>query len=362
MRKRWIIISSIILIIFSAIIFFLQRKSSRGIEVKTADVKVGDIVAYISASGSVESKNRKEYYASASAKVLKVNFKAGDRVKKGDRIIELDVPDLTAQLKTADAAYENAKIQLESLKKQRDAIKNGQIPYTGTTSQISIDDQIKIQENQVEIARLNLKQITENIAEQERYIESDINGIITSLNASEGSFTGPGMQLPLVVVEDSSKLQINTNVSEYDASSIKKGQDVNIRFQDLIFKGKVESISPSAVKTMSEMGGDTAVKVLIDLAENDGTLKIGYDVDADIITGRKKNVLQIPPEAVITDKEGNERVYIIEKGRAKLRNIKTGLSSDVSVEIISGLNTGDRVILNPTAALRDGARVTETGR
>jgi HlyD family secretion protein len=358
MKKRGLIITLIIIAAFSALIFSLNRAGNKEIEVKTAPVKKGDITAYFSTSGSVESKNKKDYFG--QGKVVKVNVNTGDSVKKGNILIEFETQDLSLQLKTAQKQYENAKIQLEILKKQRDTQRDDNIPQTipqipQSSNPQSIDDQIRMQQNQVEVARLNVESIKQNIEKQQKYIKADFDGIITAVNAVQGGAASP--QLPVVTLEDITSLQVTVNINQYDITRLKTGQEAQVKFSGKSFKGQVLSINPTATKSMTQTGTDTSIKTVIRLIENDGTLKPGFDVDVDVITDKKKNVLKLPAEALITDKEDNERVYIIQNDTAILRDIETGISSDTEAEVLKGLNEGDAVVLNPTPNLKDKTKV-----
>lgn len=356
MKKKGLVISLIAVLVFVAAIFSLKKGAQKLTEVKTNSVKKGNITASFSSSGTVESKDKKEYYALTSGKVVKVNVKVSDKVKKGDILVEFEVQDMTNQLKTAQLQYESAKIQLDNLKKQKENLNN--TPVQNTQNQgVSIDDQIKLQQNQVEIARLNVENIKQNISKQQRYIKADFDGVVTQLNVKEGA-PAP-MQMPVVVVENVNNLRIAVNINQFDSDKIKEGMEANIKFLDHSVKGKVVSIDKVATKTMSASGSDTVVKAYVDVIETTDVIKPGFDVDVDIKVAEKNDVLMIPIEALITDKENNVKVFIVENGVAKLTNIKIGLQSDFDVEVISGLKEGDRVVLNPAATLKDGMKVLD---
>lgn len=379
MKRRGMAIILTVVLALSGIIFGVVRRSNGALQVKTSTVSKGDIVVYYSTSGTVEAKNSREYYVQTPSKVLKLNVAIGDTVKKGDIIAELDVQDLSTQLKIAQKNYENAKIQLNALKTAKAELsknsqtsevqgqipqvsqitKDGQTAQGGQTGQMSLDDQIKMQENAVEIARLNVKSIEDSINKQQRYIKADADGIISILNLKEGATANVGV--PAAVVSDTSSLVVNLNINQYDVSNLKEGQEAFIKFGGKTFKGVVSRINPIATKSVSATGSETVVKVTVDISNNDGTLKSGYDVDVDIKTGEKSGIIKIPAEAMITDKNDNESVYVIENGVAIKKKVKIGLTSDVETEIIEGLKEGDKVILNPSSNITDGTKVIEKG-
>ncbi|MBZ4664397.1 MAG: efflux transporter, family, subunit [Caloramator sp.] len=353
MKRKGLFITLIVIAVFVFSIFALKKGGQKPIEVKTAKVEVGDIVASFSSSGVVESKNKKEYYALNTGKVLKVYVKESDKVKKGDILIEFEVQDMSNQLKTAQLQYENAKIQLENLKKQKENAL-GTLPQSQS---LSIDDQIKLQENQVEMAKINVENIKQTISKQQKYIRAEADGVVTQINVKEGA-PAP-MQLPALIVENLSNLRVLVNINQYDVNKIKEGQEAYIKFLENTLKGRVASISKSATKTMSASGSDTIVKAYVDLIDTTEVIKPNFDVDVEIKISEKKGVLKIPNEALIQDKENRVRVFVVENGIAKNVDIKIGLQNDFEAEVISGLKEGDRVILNPPATLKDGVKVMD---
>lgn len=357
MKKAVKVISILLIIVaaFSLILLGLSRRIKKGAEVTTDTVKKGELISLYSTNGIVESKNKKEYYGFGN-KVVKVYVKEGERVKKGQKLVEFEVQDLTNQLKIAQNQYEIAKLQLESLKEQKEKL-NTSIQGQNIQNQQgqNLDNQIKIQEKQLEIARLNVLNIKENIKKQQKFIVSDIDGVITFLNAKEGAM----VQGLIVTVEDISSLNVALNVNQYDIVNLKKGQKALIKFYDREYNGTLDYISPVATKVQSMQGVDTVIKAYVKILNLDENLKSGFDVDVDIILGRKDNALKVPAEAVITDKYGNEYVYVVENGIANKVKIKTGFTSDVEVEIVEGLKEGDKVILNPPSTLTNGAKVFE---
>lgn len=169
------------------------------------------------------------------------------------------------------------------------------------------------------------------------------------------------MQLPAVTVEDPENLQIVLNVNQYDAINISEGQKALIRFGEKTFDGAVKMVSPAATKVITQTGAENVVKVYVDILNNDGTIKPGFNVDVDIKLGEKKNVLKVPSEAILTDKKGQSFVYIVENGVAKQRKVEVGLSSDLETEIKSGVAVGEKVILNPNSSIQNGTKVKEKG-
>jgi len=382
--SKGIVITILVVALIALSVYGISQRNQQmlnAVEVKTAKVEKGDIVWLFSTNGDVESQSKQDYFILTPTKVLKVFVDVGDKVKKGDKLLELETQDLSIQYKIAQKQLEMAKLQLELLKKLKEkwssqnqsSLQNSTAPIqsfslnTLTSSQMqvaspgySLDDQIKLQEKQVEIAQLNLQSIKQNMDKQQPYIKAQINGVVTAINVREGNVFS-SVQLPAVTVEDPENLQIVLNVNQYDAVNISKGQKALIRFGDKTFDGAVKMVSPAATKVITQTGAENVVKVYVDLLNNDGTIKPGFNVDVDIKLGEKKNVLKVPSEAILTDKNGQSFVYIVENGVAKQRKVEVGLSSDLETEIKSGVAAGKKVILNPNSSIQNGTKVKEKG-
>lgn len=382
--SKGILITILVVALIALSVYGISQRNQHmlnAIEVKTAKVEKGDIVWLFSTNGDVESKSKQDYFILTPTKVLKVFVDVGDKVKKGDKLLELETQDLSIQYKIAQKQLEMAKLQLESLKKLKEkwssqnqsSLQNSTAPIQsfsqntllssqmqGTSPGYSLDDQIKLQEKQVEIAQLNLQSIKQNMDKQQRYVKSQSNGVVTAINAREGN-TFSSVQLPAVTVEDPENLQIVLNVNQYDAINISEGQKALIRFGEKTFDGVVKMVSPAATKIITQTGAENVVKVYVDILNNDGTIKPGFNVDVDIKLGEKKNVLKVPSEAILTDKNGQSFVYIVENGVAQQRKVEVGLSSDLETEIKSGVAAGEKVILNPNSSIQDGTKVKIEG-
>lgn len=413
MRKSLKVITAIIIIL--AVLFTIvyaisvkNRNALNTIEVKTAKVEKGDIVVLFSTSGDVESKAKQDYYILSPTKVLKTYVSLGDRIKKGERLLELETQDLSIQYQIAQKQLQIAKLQLESLKKLKEKQLSQSIGQNNSTatqsyslpsgfslpsqqdkaaftsvgssssslqsssqsslpnmalsqsqasfSLTNIDDQIKLQEKQVEIAELNLKSIKQSMDKQQKYITAQIDGVVTAINVKEGNLFS-SVQLPAITVEDTNNLQIVLNVNQYDSINLKKGQKAYIKFGDKTFDGIVTSVSPAATKVLTQTGSENVVKVYVDILNNDRTIKPGFNVDVDIKIGEKSDAIKVPSEAIISDKYGNNYVYIVENNVAKQKKVKVGLSSDLETEVIDGVDVGQEVILNPNSSIQDGTEV-----
>lgn len=378
--KKWTLAFVIVASVAAVSYMYTISKKPKGIDVRTAGVKRGDLSVYLSSSGAVESKNKKDYFVYSPVKVEKVYVRVGDKVTVGELLLKLEAPNLSTQLKQAYIQLDIARTTLENMKKQKEttvkspslSVPSGSIPEGGTPGKnvigdsmfeggmaaVSIDDQISLQEKQVEIAKLNVESIKDKMRNVQSQVNSDISGIVTAVNVVEGGIANPGM--PVATVEDINDMKAVLNVSQYDALKVKTGQEASIKLGggEKKYKGVVDRINPTAKKVIMGISQETGIPVDVTIINPDNDMRIGFDVDVEVMTASKTNALYIPYEAVITDKNGNDRVFTVEGESAVLKNIKTGIESDFYVEVVSGLSEGENVILNPPTELKDGSTVT----
>ncbi|ABS32506.1 efflux RND transporter periplasmic adaptor subunit [Clostridium botulinum] len=352
MKKKTIIITGVVLLIgLFVILGIFKSKKNSNISVKTIKVTKGNVESYLSTTGNVVSKNKKEYFG-GQAKVKKVNVKVGDKVKKGQSLLNFDMSELENDRQVAQMEYDNAISQKKALKSQKNSEQNKMNSITNS--------QIEQVENAVRLAELKLESVNYKINESEETV-ADIDGIVTEVNAQAGGIsTGQGQ--PLVVVENVDDLKVAVSLGKYDSTKVKKGMKAFVKNDDKKYEAKVDFIAPTAKKTVKEAGGgnDTTLDCEIYLSKNNTKdLRIGFDVDVDILLGESKNVLKIPLESIKTDKYNKSHVYVVEEGKVKEKPVQLGTQSDMEAEIISGLKSGEKVILNPNASIKTGVSVQE---
>jgi len=201
-------------------------------------------------------------------------------------------------------------------------------------------EQIANQEAKVEQAQANVKNYEAQLAKTILY--SPISGIITKQDAKQGEIAAANT--PIVSIISESQFQIETNVPEADIAKIKVGNSAKVTLDaygnDVIFEARVVKIDPA--ETMIE--GVATYKTTLQFTKEDERVKSGMTANIDILTDKRDNVLVIPQRAV-TSRDGEKIVKILENGKPKEVNVKVGLrGSDGNIEILEGLNEGDKVI------------------
>lgn len=384
----------------------LMKNGTKAIEVEAASAKKGDIAEYVEELGLIESENKASIYAPTAGRVTEVMAEVGDVIDKGDILVKLDseqlsrqIMELEAQKAALTAQYNeaikpidnkeieklelqlsNQKREIEEAKRQRDANKvlydAEAISYDEYhTSEVALNDE----ETQLEGIQLDLdlikKPVSSNIAagykaqlrqldiqmEQLRsqgedfVVTSPLKGTIMMKSVEIGSYVQPGTEV--MEIGDGESLYIESDVLVSEIGKIKDGSKVEISHKDLGIegaKGTIRKIYPRAFSKVSDLGVDQKrIKVEIAIESEIKGLRPGYDLDLKIIVNSKSDTLMIPENAVF-EKEGKDYVFVNENGTAMLREIQKGIESSKQIEIISGLQEGEEVILSPDEALEEG--------
>jgi len=208
---------------------------------------------------------------------------------------------------------------------------------------------------------LQISNLEEKVKRIKETCISKIDGTVINVNVSRSGYT-PSMQ-PAFVIYNNDKVQVRATVGEYNLKDIKVGQKVIISgdaFGDgVTVSGILENISSIAKTNASSGGTEAIVEVIIEVEDNSIAMKPGVNVDCEIYTQQKDNVLKISLDAFKEDKDGNQLAYVVDSEMGIVHEVlvKFGIISDQEVELLEGFNKDDVIVKNPSQALVDGSRV-----
>lgn len=400
MKKKIIIGIVVVAAIGGLVAFrFAGGKKVSYVNIKAATVSQGDVKAYLSTTGTIKSKNTKDYYP-LQGKVKKVNVKVGDAVKQGQVLVEYEVQDANAAVKQAQIQYDNAVLSKKMLSNNNNDIKakiadldnkiadtdsqisaaeksplaqtpDGQKVLSGLQSQKASyqqqkealkpisTEQFKQADNAIALAQIGLDSAKSNLSKSQDKIISDIDGVITAVNVVEGVSSMTAGAQAAVTVQDLSNLKVELSVGKYDSSRIQIGQEAIVKNGGKDYKAKVSEVDPAAKKTVSATGSDTTLGAEVDILDKPEGLKVDFDADVDVLIGQANNTVKVPAESIKTDKTGKSVVFIVQGDKAVQKEVKLGIQSDMEAQVVEGVKAGDKVILNPGETVKDGTAVKE---
>lgn len=281
--------------------------------------------------GTVRSKQRAVVEAKVSGRVLEYTATPGAMVKAGDLLARLDVQEIQAKVDQARAMLDQAKRDFDRQKQL--------IASNATTRQEfdAADARVKIGTGAVSEAETMMSYAK---------VTAPFDGVVTRKLADVGDLAMPGK--PLLEIEAPTSLRFEADLPEAILDRVKLGEKMPVRLAKVI-EGTVSEISPVADPV------SRTFNVKFDLPPTEG-LRTGQFGRVSVPVAEVK-LLLVPQSAVL--KRGQmELVFVAKDGNAALRLVKTGKVLEDRVEVLSGLEEGEQVIVNETAKLTDGQPVT----
>ena len=362
----------------------------------TAKVSRRDLTSSVLATGAVKPQVGAEVRVGAriSGKVERLYANIGDVVKKGQTIAELEKADLEARVSQRNAELQVAQAKLAALKtlrpkeiekaqadvaqwqatltlNKKELARQEELLKQDFTSQQARDraqEQLSVSEARLaaaqkalELARASYEEDLKQLAaEVERSkaalaeaqvqlsyatITAPISGIIGSVSTQEGETVAAGLSAPtFVTIEDLARLQVDTFVDEVDIGKVAPGQRAVFTvdaFPSREFTGKVVAIYPKAVIQENVVNYD----VVVDITDKyDGLLRPDMTASVTIFQETHQNVLTVPAKAVKRER-GKNVVRILVNGKTEPREIKVGWKDAQWVEVLSGLEEGQTVLV-----------------
>jgi HlyD family secretion protein len=179
-------------------------------------------------------------------------------------------------------------------------------------------------------------------------------GMATSGQPAPGSFITAGTAVYQIV--DLKSMSLLAKVDESDIAKIQPGQAVTVSLEAYPEKHYPGVVSRVADVATTNEAGATAFDVTIQLDQADVKLKIGMTGTAEVTVATKKATTVVPVEAVV-DRKGKKYVFRVVNGKARLTPVTLGLTTESSVEVIEGVQPGDRVVVRGVEKLKDGQGV-----
>ncbi len=237
-------------------------------------------------------------------------------------------------------------------------LKNADNPMSDEETQIKYEQQ----QNQITLTQNSLNEYKKKLSELVYSTSSLVSGLVTEICVDEGTYTEENTVM--LKIANFNKLIVQASIAEYDAPNVKLGQNVIMTTDGIegkTYTGKVIKINPSANAETTNMGSETVVPIEISVDNPDGVLKPGYNLDLEIITVDKSDVLVVPTAALINDTENNSYYAFIVDSEQKIKKtvVNVGIYGETSTEIIDGLSEGDKVISTASAEMKDGMMIMD---
>ena len=306
----------------------------------------GPITRYITLPGDVRAYQQATLYAKVAGYLKTLTVDKGDHVKEGALLAEIEVPELIADRAKYRAEVEVADIIYQRLNDSQKKAPDLVVPQT-------VDDA----RGRLDVAKANLER-TETLLNYAR-ITAPFSGVITRRLVDPGAFIPaatsgtPAQQAALVTLSDFGRIRLQVPVPEADASFVATNQPVGFTVEGLSgrsFEGTVTRFSYALEEASKTMLAE------IELPNPNLKLRPGMYASVKIGIERRSDTLLLPVEALVQEKAGAS-VFTLAGNKARKIPVKTGFNDGQHVEILSGLNPDQVIILAGKQPLSDGQAV-----
>ena len=341
------------------------RPSDAAVTVQNAVTKTvhkKDVNDFYEAAGTIQAQTISVISSRIMGVVTDVLVKQGDQVTVGQVLLLIDNSDLAQRVKAARASYEEATKAQEMAESHRALAETTYSRYKQLYDGKALSgqemDQIANQRQHAELefqrAQAAVEAAAAGLQQAEihlgfSHITSPINGVVTHKNIDKGSMATPGT--PLMTVEDNAGYRVETSVDESLAGQISISMPVDVAVDSIsrTFKAVVSEMVPS-IDTSSRT---FLVKADIVQDPNDHSLANGLYARV-LIPQKSRSVLAVPAAAILR-KGQLIGVYVVGDGnRVSYRMIRTGKTFGGDVEVLSGLNDGERIVAEGVGNIVEG--------
>lgn len=386
-------VALVVLVLVSA-----SARRETGAEVRLEEISRRDLVAVVTASGTIQPKTKVDVSADITGRITRLAVREGDLVQKGQFLLEIDATIYEANVQRAQALVSSAEASAVQARANRDQAKRAldrtkelrssnqnlvspeQLEQAQTAFEVA-EALATSANHQVEQARAGLREARDQLAKTR--IVAPMSGRITRLAVEEGEVAVPGTFSRetglLLTVADLSVIQVKVQVDETDVVRLHLSDSVEVSidaFPDTAFTGRVTKVSDSAILPAGGLSAgaqnDRAVdyEVEITLTNPPAGVRPDLSATARIVTDTRKQALAIPiialtvrehtpvstenqPADTTKKKKETEGVFVVTDGKATFRPVKVGVAGDEFFEVVDGVKEHETIVAGPYQAIRD---------
>jgi len=331
--------------------------------VTIAEVKPTTVDEYNETAGTIKAKNMSLIASKVMGTITSISVKEGDRVSAGQTLLTIDDRDAVPRMMAAEAGYQEALKALQMAEEVKLLTNTTHERYRqlyneNAISQLQMDQvasQGKVAMLDFERVQAAVKRAHASWVEAQAYygftrVLAPTDGVITAKKADNGSMAVPGT--PLLVLEDDSSYVLEADVDESMTGKISLGMMADIMIDSLgkSIQGTVIELAPTV--------DPAARKIHIKIQITSEGLKSGLYARVKLSTNKKETVLL--PKKAIVEKGQLTGVYAVDnQGLVLYRIVRLGKAYNDQIEILSGINSGDKVIIEGVEKAVDGGVVKE---
>jgi RND family efflux transporter MFP subunit len=400
--KRWLVAAALVIVAIAAVWMWSSRSKSEAdgdqaesgaagadtaVSAEVTRVTRRDLGSTLAISGAFKPFQDVDIHAKVAGYIRAIYVDVGTHVKTGQTLAVLEVPELAAQLSGTEAAVQTAAEQIRraqgdlSRAQSSEAavhsaytrLKQAADSQAGLVAQQEVDDsqakdlagaaqvqsaeaELSAAKHQMESAQANQKEYAA-LSSYTR-ITAPFDGVITNRYEDTGALVAAGtsnstQSTPVVRLAQISVLRLVLPIPESIAAQIHLGEPIKVRVQALNqdFVGKVSRFADALNEQTRTMETE------VDFQNKDGKLLPGMFVSAEVLHDAKKNALTVPVEAARQHGDSGTVLVVNAQNTLEEKHVKLGQSDGTWLEVLSGVNEGERVIVGHLDEYRPGQKV-----
>ncbi|MEG0281518.1 MAG: efflux RND transporter periplasmic adaptor subunit [Morganella sp. (in: enterobacteria)] len=380
LRKFTGIIICVLLIVITVIWFFLQQRAVPAALI-TVPVRTGNIENTVLAAGKLDAIERVNVGAQVTGQVKDLKVKTGDRVTKDQLIADIDDLQQKNNLRIAEAELDQAKAdkiakdaQLRQaelkFKRQRNMLRDDsgsreEFESAETTLATTRADILSLQSR---IVKAQIEVDKKKLELSYTRVTAPMDGMVIAVVTRQGQTVNAEQSAPTIVkIAQLDTMTVHTQISEADITRVYPGQkawftifsEPDHRYEAIL--RMVEPAPDSVLKEDNSNSGGTPgnasvyYSALLDVPNPENRLRIAMTAQVSLLISEAKNVLLIPAAAVTTTADNRQEVMVINaSGIPEPREISTGITNNIDIQILSGLREGEEVVIPQTVIPQTG--------
>ncbi len=404
-KKKWILLAGGAVVILAIAGFAAASRGDKATEVRIEPVERRDLVASVTASGQVQPRSKVDLSADITGRIVRLAVREGDRVTKGQFLLEIDPSNYIAESERSAAAVASSQANLRQARTslgqaQRNYQRMAELKRANPT--LISEEQVEQLRTQVEVAEASAQASSHAVAQASAALRdarsrlartsivAPMSGQVTRLVVEEGETAIQGTlnkdAATLLTIADMSVLEVKVKVDETDVSTISLGDSAVVQidaFVDTTFRGRVVEISNSSLRAPG--GGapgatDQAIdyEVTVELLNAPPTTRPDFSATAKIITETRAKVVSIPIIALTVREDTTDRttdtvmtlgrpqpkvqvgkrdiegVFVVgTDNKVTFRPVRVGIAGEKYFEVLSGLRANERIVGGTYQAIRD---------
>ncbi|KII36984.1 efflux RND transporter periplasmic adaptor subunit [Pseudomonas fluorescens] len=347
----------------------------------TVQVSRGDIESSVTALGTLQPRRYVDVGAQASGQIQKIHVEVGDVVKEGQLLVEIDPSTQRAKLDAGRFSIENLKAQLQEQRAQHELAqqkyqRQQNLAAGGATREEDVQTaraELKATQARIDMFQAQIRQAEASLRSDQAElgytrIYAPMAGTVVALDAREGQTLNAQQQTPLILrIAKLSPMTVWAEVSEADIGHVKPGMTAyfttlsggNRRWSSTV--RQILPVPPKPLDQTSQGGGSPASSsksgsarvvlytVLLDVDNADNALMAEMTTQVFFVANQAKDVLTAPVAALQgSDKANLQTAQVVAvNGKIESREVRTGISDRLKVQILDGLSEGDHLLIGP---------------